>query len=298
MRLPQLVVVAALAAATSAPASVPPETAPSITFDVSSDRATVRAEHVPLRQLLAELSTQTGVIITGLTDDVDTPRSIQVADMPLTDLVHRLLSPRPYLIFLGAGEKLDRIAVAGPGRGRIAPTRPTAPEPEEKTEASGRSEKPQREARSIEAPLLETMVTARDPAERMEAVGMLALAENDAERNVALRNALMHDDDANVRAAAFEALEERGPVRTSALLDVALSDPDPDLRLQALHHLAREEIDDEALDGLVHLADSAQDPQIRELAAEIVREAEGEAYDEDFADQPDQLDEPEKTGTS
>lgn len=300
-RMARIVAIAALAIASSAQASVPPaEAVRSLTVEASHDRATVRAADVPLRQILAELSTQTGVTITGLTSGADAPRSIEVVGIPLTELIHRLLSPRPYLIFIGADGELDRIAIAGAGRGRIEPAPPVARPPEDLPEdTEGRDDSQQKRVTPIKAPLLEAMVAAADPGERIEAVGMLALSGNDAEREVALRDALRHDDDVRVREAAFDALEEHGPVDTSALLDIALSDPDLDLRLQALHRISREEIDDEVLDGLVNLAESSQEPLVRDLAEEIVGDADGlQAENQEFADQEDQFEEPEKTGTS
>ena len=111
------------------------------------------------------------------------------------------------------------------------------------------------------------------PEERIRALERLSVSEDRARAVAVLVHEMHNDRDEEVRQAALDALEELEELSLEALVHVAVSDPDPSLRLRAVELIGeRDEEDKRAVDLLRGISQRDQHEEVREAATELFDE--------------------------
>lgn len=188
------------------------ETPPAHVILYGNDMLTVHVAKVPVSEILAELSRQSGADIRG------TPReprevSVQFDAVPLPQALSRLLGGQNYALIYGRGGRLRAVKLLGgsPGRPLVAAAPPAPPVV------------PPRGARDL-TPILDRQVRVAGPVADALESPMVSLRQ--------LGDLWLHGDDDALRGesvlSGFRAVEAETELR-SALVDYAQSYTDAEL---------------------------------------------------------------------
>lgn len=276
LRLGLCCLVATLASESMAVTEAPPRApAVDLSFDASRGRLTAQIEAASLRDVLAVLAAATGAEVRGVPPKGEQRLSIGFRDLPLERGLERILAGSSYLLlFRGEGRaRLVRVVLAAGSGERILPGE-RVPNAEDPASASV----PSTITGADDAISSEPISDDESAGERIEAIGLLALSGEVELATAELRETLATDPDEEVRRVAFGALEELGPIPRDVLLDTALADPSLDLRLDALERLRRDGIGDaDSVAALAELARRDPSPELRAIASDMLRQADGSA---------------------
>jgi hypothetical protein len=225
-------------------------------------RLSVRAERVPLAQILQEVSRQTGLTIQGLSS-VQQEVSVQFGDLPLPDGLRRLLIRVNYLLLIehSAPGEPPRLQALVFGRDTIPPVGYLR----EPARTSSRKDTASEE--------LEQALADTDPIRRRWAVERLG-EWGDAQAFPRLHAAL-DDADPGVRQGALASLSPYGERALGPLQALLQHERDPTVRLVALQVLGQVGREDEATGALLHEMLADHDSRIRAAVVEALGSVEG-----------------------
>jgi hypothetical protein len=225
-------------------------------------RLSVRAERVPLAQILQEVSRQTGLTIQGLAS-MQQEVSAQFDDLPLPDGLRRLLVRVNYLLLI------EHSAPGEPPRLQaLVFGRDTTPPVEYLREPARTSSRKGTASEELEQALADT-----DPFRRRWAVERLG-EWGDAQAFPRLHAAL-DDADPGVRQGALASLSPYGERALGPLQALLQHERDPTVRLVALQVLGQVGREDEATGALLHEMLADHDPRIRAAVVEALGSVEG-----------------------
>ena len=114
-----------------------------------------------------------------------------------------------------------------------------------------------------------------DPGERVVAVQELADMEDSSRARAILLNVVRTDSEAEVRAAAIEALDELDSVSFDMLSQIALNDPAPSLRIMAIERIGESEEEKKRAVGILRqVARKDKDEEVKQAALDLLEEME------------------------
>lgn len=124
------------------------------------------------------------------------------------------------------------------------------------------------------AKLRQKALTNPEPEERIDALRELADEDNLEAAMLTLMQVLRNDKEADVREAALVYLDEMEGL-SFEVFRIALSDPEPSLRLKAIEIIrANDHKDNQTKDLLRSVANGDKDKEVRKGAADLLREME------------------------
>src|SRR5262245_53857595 len=241
-------------------ATASPQAALTVTYQ--EGRLSVRAERVPLANLLQEVARQTGLTIQGLSS-VQQEVSVQFGNLPLLDGLRRLLARVNYLLLIehSAPGKRPRLQARVFGHDTPPPVG-YVPAPARTSSRKG----------AVSEELKQALADI-DPIRRRWAVARLG--EWGEEPAFPHLLAALDDVDPEVRQGALAGLSPYGERALGPLQPFLQHEQDPTVRLVALQVLGQVGREDEVTGTLLHemLADS--DPRIRAAVVEVLGSVEG-----------------------
>ncbi len=226
-------------------------------FRIKGGLLSVDVRGASLGEVLRAIAAKAGVRLI-LMDSAREEVFVRFEDLPLDQGLRRILARRNYL-FLYGSRGLELVGVYSPRReGRLGP------KPQGTFFVGDLADAElQRLARSA--------LEAGSPEERAEAVEELGSLDDEGRVAGILMQVLEGDKDPQIRKAALEVLEDLDEVqdvqREAAL--ISLKDPVEANRLLAVEILE----DQEAWEELRRVAESHEDPKVRESAAEVLEDA-------------------------
>jgi HEAT repeat protein len=228
---------------------------------VADGLLSVEIRGVPLNRVL-EAITDAAKVELVLYDTEEEEITIRFKALPIEKGLKRILKGRDYVFFFaGPQSTLKRVEVyprQDSGRSsRDVVLRVPQPEPESD----------QLEIKQF----TEQALHDTDPASRQEAVENLGVADDEKQAAEILMQVLQKDERPDIRIAALEELadfDEEGGTPVQAAM-AALRDSAQEIRLKAVEVLS----DLDALDQLREIANSHDDPQVRQSAAKALEDA-------------------------
>ncbi len=246
------------------PASIMATASPqtSLTITYQEGRLSVRAERVPLAQLLQEVSRQTGLTIQGLSS-VQQEVSVQFGNLPLLKGLRRLLARVNYLLLIehSAPGEPPRLQARVFGRDTASPVE-DVPEPARTSSREG----------TVSEELQQALADI-DPSRRRWA--MERLGEGGEEQAFPHLLAALDDADPGVRQGALASLSPYGARALGPLQPFLQREQDSTVRLVALQVLGQVGREDKATGVLLHEMLADHDPRIRAAVVEALGAVEG-----------------------
>jgi hypothetical protein len=235
-----------------------------IQFD--NDVLTVKVKDASLKELLDEISRQSGLFVVG-SGSLNEKITIQFDQLPLDEGMRLILRRHSFAL---------AYAQQTPGERHSTVPRPTklwifSNKGDYPLQTTFVADNRRRGALKVMPPdmrRLQAALTSGDSSEREDAVD--ALGESKRLEAVPLLRLALKDADEDVREAAVEALEEIGGDKAAQALAVALEDEDSWVREEAVEALG--EIGGETSMGLLERALTDEDESIRETAEDILAE--------------------------
>lgn len=230
---------------------------------------TVKAQDVPLGELIDEIAKKSGVTVAKHVA-LDRRVSLEFHRLPLEQALRRILRHRSFVLEYAepvpgqpsAVARVRTLSILPQGHERYsakaAAVRPMTSGPSE-ADVTARIWELQAALASGDAQTREEAVVELGESERAEAVGPLSLALADANEDI--------------REAAVFSLTDIGGAHAAKALDIALADRDPRVREAAVDALG--EIGGEVAIALLERALSDKVKFVREAAAEMLDELRG-----------------------
>lgn len=248
----------------------------SFVVEAKNDLLTLRANDIPLKEVLTEIVDQSGISIT-IHGELEGLISADFSDLPMDEGLKRLVKGLNY-VFIYGSEKgksgtlpIKRVIIyskKGGGPIRRLESRRVVPE-----------RQPSQELEEASFDSLVKALQDKDPAVREEAVDRLVDLEDKRAINH-LSRVLLQDKAPDVRESAAEALGDFGDRRVVRPLVRALRDEDAGVRESAVYALV-EIGGGEAINAL-RRALQDEDEDVREAAADALEEMTGK----DFSREP------------
>jgi len=250
-----------LAASDDPPPQSPPENQPVVEFQ--KGRMSVRADDVPLKDLLDEMGKKSGIVV-ELKDTTAAERrsSVDFKNLLPMRAFREVLQDLNFAFFYSE-TRLARVLILPSGAenpnrvGRL--TNPA----DRFAEWSKRGEKSPFKAKP--KPLVEQSKDGRVES-KLEAIE--AMEESDDPKSIAALGEALTDPSNEVKEAALAALSDKEGAAVTQMLRRGLNDSDPEFRIEVLEALAERK----DLDSL-RKALSDQNQEVRERAAELLEDA-------------------------
>ncbi len=211
-----------------------------VTLAFKEGRVSGRIRGVPLREVLSELSRQTGIPAYLSGGGMDEKIRVQFEDLPLEEALRRILGRNYILVYARANPRLGR---AAPGRlsGIRVLSRPAASLAHEARArppgAAAPIASPRASSDTSPQALSRQALQAARPADRIAALRALA-ALRKPDETLSTFTAALRDADAGVRQTALSQVRRQGmAVSLETLSAMAIEDPKPELRLRAWNEI-------------------------------------------------------------
>jgi hypothetical protein len=237
----------------------------------------VTAQDVPLDAVLREVSRVSGVAVyleAGLDPTTTrTPTSAALKDLPIEEVLKRLLRDKNF-VFGYRADRIDQVRIFGTGSGPFNRLASNVGSPAAGGRRAGvpgravRGDGPEADAAALESAAL----THPDPAERARALSRLSDTGEDERARDAALSVLDRDQDPEVLREALAVLESSDSVPVDRVMRFASSAQQPDLRLQALELLTEHGGNSAAVRRFVQGLTRDGNAEIRERAQEILEE--------------------------
>jgi HEAT repeat protein len=267
-----------LAACQSKAADLP---AGSPSVSIEGERLSLHVERMPLSELLASISRRSPVAIEVRGDLTGRLVSASFEDIELRRALRRLLSDHSYLLIeqetSAASAGVIEVILLGAREGASPVPAASVLDAEPDGEGAASTSLAGEEARLQERPLEELVDTALSSGSaetRAAAVDAIAYAAAGGEKATYADQVLMQslsDPDEQVRAQALETLKDTGDeVPVEALARMAREDPSPDVRIQALELLV--ERAEQGAHAPLRTALIDPEPAVQERASELIED--------------------------
>ena len=226
----------------------------------------IDVQDVPLSQVLTTIAKQ-GEFRILFVDPAQDPIDIVLNDIPLKKGLEELLKNRDHLFrYNGDTGALSTVAVYARKAGAppLVGKRRATPKPEEE-QAYNQDDFDEPDVTLLSAQALGSL----DEDERLEAVEGLADLEDQAEAAEVLTEVLQKDENSDVREAALESIADfDNPDSQRRAASLSIYDSEQDIRMRAVEILT----DVEDWDTLRDVAVSHDDPEVRELASDVLED--------------------------
>jgi hypothetical protein len=244
-----------LAASDDPPLNSPPENQPMVEFQ--KGRMSVRADDVPLKDLLDEMGKKSGIVV-ELKDTTAAERrsSVDFKNLLPMRAFREVLQDLNFAFFY-SGTGLERVLILPAGTenpnrvGRL--TNPTG----QRGEKSPLKAKPK--------PLVEQ---SKDSRVESKLAAIEAAEDSDDPKSIAALGEALTDPSSEVREAALAALSDKEGAAVTQMLRRGLNDSDPEFRIEVLEALAERKDLDSLRNAL-----SDRNQEVRERAAELLEDA-------------------------
>jgi hypothetical protein len=273
MTLRTMAAVAALVSASAGPLAAGQEgtAAPPPMLRVTRGTIEARIRALPLPTVLDALARETGADVNGMHAVPPREVSAEFPPLPLVDGLRRLLGAESFTVTTrgsGTETRVVRLSLVG-ARSDGSDAAPI--------EAVGDAAV----ATASDTPWLESpahlaaeMVVNPDPGVRLEAMRRLVDGPDVLAQDDLVARVMLDDADVGVRREAFDVLAGRAGLRVEQTLALLRREPEAELRRHVVPQLAEHvRRDDAAWSVAAWLADNDPDPDVRVIAADLVRPA-------------------------
>lgn len=258
MIIPIVALLALMAAAETQPQLEAPVN-PKLAVECKNESLNVRADGVPLREVVAEIQERCGINFV-LRDEKTAAGAItvDVKDVSPADALEEILRGLNFAYFY-SGNRLARVVVLPKGSGFLAPrgAGPGSPRPFQGAVQPKMPAKPKTPEQIKEESRVASKLDAIDDLE-----------EKNDPKSIAALGEMLSDPSREIKDAALQALADKEGSNVTQLIRRGLSDRDPDFRLEVLEVLG----DRGDLDSL-RKAKSDPNQEVRERAAELLEDA-------------------------
>ena len=243
----------------------PSQSAHSIQF--VNDLLTVKVKYVPLKEVIQEISRQSGLSVVG-SGSLDEKITIEFHNLPLDEGMRLILCHHSFaLAYAQQTPEGSKSAVPRPQTLWIF-SKAEKGYPIKTTVVDGNTRRGALKDVPPGIPSLQVALMSEDSSAREDAVD--ALGESGRPEAIEFLSLALEDEDEDVREAAIDALANIGGNEAAQALAIALQDEDSSIREEAVEALG--EIGGEAAIHLLAQALADEDQSIREAAAEMLAE--------------------------
>jgi HEAT repeats len=249
-----------LAASDDPPLNSPPEN--KLVVEFQKGRMSVKADNVPLKDLLNEIEKKSGIVIQLKDiDAAERPSSVDFKNLLPTRAFREVLQDLNFAFFY-SGTGLERVLILPAGTenpnrvGRL--TNPTG----QFAEWSKRGEKSPSKAKP--KALVEQ---SKDSGVESKLAAIEAAEDSDDPKSIAALGEALTDPSSEVREAALAALSDKEGAAVTQMLRRGLNDADPEFRIEVLEALAERKDLDSLRNAL-----SDRNQEVRERAAELLED--------------------------
>jgi hypothetical protein len=244
----------------SAPKS-PPKSEPLVEFQ--KGRLSVKAEKVPLKDLLNEMEKKSGIVI-ELKDTKAAERLFSVDFKNLLPMrAFREVLQELNFAFYYSGDRLARVLILPSGAENPAKMGRLVNPPGRFAEWSKPGEK-----RPFKAKRDSAAERKKDSRIESKLAAIEAIEDSDDPKNITALGDALTDSSMDVKQAALSALSDKEGAMATQMLRRGLNDSDPEFRIEVLEALA----DRNDLDSL-RRASSDPNQEVRERAIELLEDA-------------------------
>lgn len=254
----------------------------SLVYSGDDGTLSVNIKETPVGYVLEELSQQADIRVIVEDSAANAEIWAEFQDVPLEEGIRRLLKGQSYILTeVEKPRETESDTAPRTFEIRVLERRITQESLDEKTITSPKEVISVDQEQDLEA-LAQTVRDAADPKAR--AAALSDIADRDVERGITAATAAIHDADSEVRAVALAILEELEPGDADwegaleRVAEMALTDSDPELRMDALEMLAS--TSQKAALGPLKQATQDSEPEVSEFALELFEQLKEELQDQ------------------